>query len=55
VVALDASGYVRYLDANVVWTVSVDGNKILLTLTRDRVELGKLIIQGEMVTTWKGK
>lgn len=49
---LDASGVIRTLDPNISWSVKTENGHIVFTLTRDRVALGTIILQGDMITTW---
>lgn len=50
-VTLDSRGIVRTLDTNVVWSVKTENNRVIFTLSRERVELGQIIVNGEFVTT----
>jgi len=52
---LDSRGTIRYLDTTIKWSVTMEGKNIVYTLTRDKAELGKIIIHGDMMTTWGGK
>lgn len=53
--ALDKQGVIRYIDSTVQWSVALQGKNIVYTLTRDKNELGRLVIHGDMVTTWGGE
>lgn len=51
VVTLDNRGILRTLDTNVSWSVKIENNYVIFTLSRDRVELGKIIFTGDVITT----
>lgn len=55
ILVLDAQGYVRYMDTNIVWTALIEGDKTIFIMSRDRAELGRLVIKGDMTTYWSGK
>lgn len=50
-ITLDNRGVIRTLDTNVVWSVKLENNRVIFTLSRDRVELGKIILSGDVITT----
>lgn len=50
-VTLDSLGIVRTIDTNVAWSVKTENNRVIFTLSRERVELGQIIVNGEFVTT----
>jgi hypothetical protein len=52
IVTLDNTGVIRTLDTNISWSVKLDNNRVTFTLTRDRQELGKIILAGDMITYW---
>lgn len=51
-VTLDDSGVIRTLDANLSWSVKLENNYVTFILARDRQELGKIILAGDMITYW---
>lgn len=50
-VTLDSRGIVRTLDTNITWSVKTENNRVIFTLSRDRVELWQIILNGSFVTT----
>jgi hypothetical protein len=56
IIALDRQGIVSYLDPTIRWSVvSSDTLGIVFSAVRDKKELGKIIIRGDMITNWVGK
>lgn len=54
-ITFDSSGVIRALDSNLSWSVKSEGGRVLFTLTKDRIELGQIIVSGDMITTWGGE
>lgn len=54
-VTLDSHGIIRTLDINISWTVNVENNHVVFTLSKERKELGKIIISGETISNWSGE
>lgn len=50
-VTLDSRGIIRTLDTNIAWSVKTENYRVIFTLSRDRIELGQIILSGEVVTT----
>jgi hypothetical protein len=53
VLALDSGWVVTFLDKNVQYNVSLKGGKTIFALSRNREDLGNIIIFGNMITQWK--
>lgn len=50
-ITLDSRGIIRTLDTNITWTLNIDNNRVSFILSRDRVELGRIVINGETITS----
>lgn len=55
IVTLDSSGIIRTLNTNVSWSVANENNRVVFTLARAWKELGKIILSGDVITTWSGQ
>lgn len=54
-VALDSRGTIAFIDSSVVWSVVTEPSGVSFVLSRSQKELGRILIRGDMVTTWAGK